>query len=329
VLVIVLAALAFPATALARLDPNDSITITAPVAGTGVGHPIYAGYPFRIGGEMTVDGNTEDGYTQYVVYTPSSWGILTPNCPVDYAEVVQEIDIRGGGQLAIYLHEDEGVSSLSTDAGTFPYTEYVNSDVTPDLTNPGDYVACAYLFDLLPTGGPLAVSPAPVAFSVGEPPGSATPPGGFGGPPSDPGHPSDLTLRVAPQDPPIRSPYHNLIDVSGRADPSGGAAFLTVTLKDTSSFNGCAGDDAEDTQITQADHGTLLAFDEQVTLNEAGLFSAPIALTYRRAVRGAGVICAYLGQPLFDVAVGFDRFTIPAQGTVKVRHHKKRKRKRR
>ena len=309
--VAVLAAIWFPSAASAQIDPQDSITINAPVAGTGAGHPIYASYPFSISGDLTVEGNL-DGYSEYVVYTPSTWRILTPSCSPDYAEVVQEIDIKGGGRLAIYSYEEEGVSPVLTAAGSYTYTAYVNGDTIPTLTNPGGYVACAYLFDSLSNDGPLAVSPTPIAFSVGEPAGSATPPGGFGGPPAHPGHASDLTLRVAPARPPIRAPGNNVIEISGRSDPSSGPAFITVTLKNTSSYNGCASNDQADTQITEADRGVMLAFDEQVTPSEAGVFEAPIALTYKRAARGSGVICAYLQQYFSDVAVGYERFSLPA-----------------
>jgi hypothetical protein len=295
-----------PASALA-LDPNDSISISPPVPSSG--STIYAGYPFIFSGSGTNDGAAED-YAQEVLFTPAASTILRPTCPPSLSDAIQAIDEAYGGPGADASHSALGVADPFIGGGPFTYRAWVNSDVIPTVTDAGSYVACAYLYGDL-GGGTYAVSPAPVGFTVSLPPGSGTPPTGFGGPRGS-GRPSNLTLEVAPRRSPIRAPGRNVIEVSGHFQPSVGAGFLTVTVKDTRHFNGCAANDEQDLQITRADSGAVLTEAEQVTPNSAGVFLSPVAMNYRKNARGTGVICAYLNQLFDDVAVGFERFTLPA-----------------
>jgi hypothetical protein len=248
-------------------------------------------------------------------------------CPSDYELTVQQIEIANGGTLSLPEHEALGVGNplpLEGESGAFSWDASVNADVIPTVTSPGTNVACAYLIDDL--NNTLAVSPTPLDFTVTDPPGTTTPPGGFGGPAPDDATPSDLTLTVAPTKPPVIA-GDNIIDVSGRADSSAGSAYLYVTVNDTRAYDGCAPGSEQDVQITEADKGALLAYAEQVTISEAGVFSAPVALNYKSSASGTGVICAYLEQELSDVAVGYERFTIKAHTKASSKHHKKKKHK--
>jgi hypothetical protein len=309
-----------PASALA-LDPSDSISLSPP-SGT-----VYGGYPFAFTGGGSVDGNTLDGYTQEVLFTPSSSPILSPACPTDYNQTATAIEMAYGGPIVLAEHEAEGVGSgsiLAGEAGPYSYTAYVNGDVIPTVTAPGRYLACAYLIDALDSSETLAVSPSPLPFTVNDPPGTGTPPQSFGGPPGKTGSPSNLSLTVAPERSPIRAPGNNLINVSGRYDISSGEAGLIVTVEPTSKYNGCASNDQQDTQIVAATGGAELTYYEQVTANQAGKFTSPIALDFKRRVSGSYVLCAYLEQFGDDIAVGFDRFTLN-QAAHKPRHRAKPK----
>ncbi|MGO9899450.1 MAG: hypothetical protein ACLP0J_07105 [Solirubrobacteraceae bacterium] len=316
------------------LDSADSITLTGTSSATG---HIYAGYPFAFNGNGAVDGNSFD-YQIEVLFVPTSEAASLSSCPADYAQTAQAIEIANGGTLSLSYHQALGVGDplLGGESGPYTWDAPVNADLLPTVTAPGTNVACAYLIDDL--NNTLAVSPAPLVFTVVDPPGTDTPPGGFGGPPPNGGTPSDLTLTVAPQDPPIKAPGLNIINVSGRADSSAGYADVFVTLNDVTKYDGCAPDSQQDVQITQADGGSILAYAEQVTISQSGVFRAPIALNYKRAASGTGVICAYLDQSLSDVAVGYERFTLTSskakakaktrsKATAKARskHHKKKK----
>jgi hypothetical protein len=306
-----------PASALA-LDPSDSISLSPP-SGT-----VYGGYPFSFTGGGSVDGNTIDGYTEEVLFTSSSSPIPAA-CPADYSQTVTAIEMASGGPGALAEHQAEGVGSgsiLAGEAGPYTYTAHVNDNVIPTVTAPGHYLACAYLIDALDSSDTLAVSTSPVPFTVNDLPGTGTPPQSFGGPPGKTGRPSNLSLTVAPQRSPIRAPGNNLINVSGRYDVSTGEAGLTVTVEPTSKYNGCASNDQQDTQITAATGGAQLTYGEKVTANQAGRFTSPIALDFRRRVSGSYVLCAYLVQGIDDIAVGYDRFNLN-QATHKPRHKRK------
>jgi hypothetical protein len=307
-----------PASALA-LDPSDSISLSPPSA------TVYGGYPFTFTGSGSVDGNTIDGYTQEVLFTPSSSPILTPACPADYNQTATAIEMAYGGPVVLAEHQADGVGSesiLAEEAGPYTYTAYVNGDVIPTVTAPGQYLACAYLIDELDSSDTLAFSPSPVPFTVNDPPGTGTPPQSFGGPPGKTVRPSNLSLTVAPARSPIRAPGNNLINVSGRYDISSGEAGLTVTVKPTSNYNGCASNDQQDTQITAATGGAQLTYEEKVTANQAGKFTSPVALDFTHGASGTYVLCAYLVQFSDDVAVGYDRFN-PNQAIHKPRHRAK------
>jgi hypothetical protein len=306
-----------PPTALG-LDSADTISLSAPAG------PNDAGYPFTFTGGGVVDGDTggSDAYTAYVVWTPTSSPIFASGCPQDYASAAEAIDFADGDPDGVALDEGEAVLSDPTQViGPYTYTATVNDEVVPILTTPGNYAACAYLMDDYSTVT-YAVSPAPVPFSVVNPPGSATPPGGFGGPPSRRGHPSDLSLKVALTRR-LRDPGTNILDVTGQFAQENGSGFLNVDLKSTRRYNGCASNDEQDEQITLSDGGAELAVSEQTTPNGDGIFRSPVAVRIKRRVPGTYVVCAYLNQDFADVAVGFDRITVPKLVTHKKRRHKR------
>jgi hypothetical protein len=303
---------AAPASAMA-LDPGDSISLTSVAPTTG--QTIYAGYEFAFGGSGTVDGPDPDfsNYTESVLLTPASSPVFAAGCPSDYNVATDAIDMAYGQDSLAEYESDWGQDDLPlTGDGPSSYTwaAAVNDGVAPTVTNPGNYVACAYLIDETvqpsPTDDTFAVS-TPVAFTVQVPPGSK-PPGQFGGTPGKTGTPSNLGLTVKPAHSPIRAPGHNLLEISGRYDPTSGGAGLVVTLKSTRRYNGCAANDEQDTQVTAADGGVILTIFESVSANAAGAFKSPFALNFKKKLSGTYVICAYLTQGDDDLLVGFDRF---------------------
>ncbi len=317
--VVMLGAATVPSAAFA-LDPGDSISLSAP---TG---KIYASYQFQFTGGGTVDGGTgDDGYSGYVVWAPSASSVFRSGCPQSYAAAAQAIDFAGGGPDTVASYEALLEPSILDGAGPYTYAAPVNDLTIPTLTAPGAYLACAYLMDgyLSETE---AVSPAPVPFTVVNPPGSGAPPQGFGGPPGKGQRPSDLTLKVA-LGRPLRDPGENLLDVSGQFALTDGPAFLSVDIKPTSHYNGCASNDQQDQQITLAAGGAQVVDSEQVTANGDGQFKSPIALRLTRRVPGTYVVCAYLNQEFSDVAVGYDRITVAKRPAHKKKHttHKKKK----
>jgi hypothetical protein len=289
-----------PASA-AALDAADSISISPPRP------PVYVNDAFAFTGGGTVDGNDFD-YEESVLFVPAASPIMATSCPQDAATTIEAIDTAYGPYADGSLSAVGFGTALGEFAGPYTYSAAVNGDVVPQVTAPGMFHACAYLTD---AGATLAVSPAPVAFTVVDPPGTAAPPQGFGGPPGHTHRPADETLSVrAPRR--IDSPGRNLLHIRGRYSVTSGEAGLAVTLKRTSHYNGCAANDEQDEQITRADGGAVISIFEKVEPNSVGIFDTPVALHFRRHVRGTMVLCAYLTQSGDDLAVGYRRFTAPA-----------------
>jgi hypothetical protein len=288
-----------PASA-AALDPADSISLSAPQ-----GH-VYVDDPFSFAGAGAVDGNDSD-YEEGVLFVPAASPIMSTSCPQDTQTAVEEVDNAYGPGADASLSAIGAGTAIGDEAGTYTYSATVNGDVLPQVTSPGTFHACAYLVDGL-SGATLAVSPAPVAFTVSDPPGVGAPPKGFGGSPGHTDHPANETLSVvAPRR--IDAPGRDLLHIHGRYAVTSGEAALAVTLKRTSHYNGCAANDEEDEQITRADGGAIVTLSERVTPNAVGVFDSPIALHFKRRVRGTLVLCAYLVQSGDDLAVGAWRFT--------------------
>lgn len=143
-------------------------------------------------------------------------------------------------------------------------------------------------------------------FTVLDAPGTGRAPTGFGGPHDTSHH----GLRIAARHNRVRSPGRNLLSISGSSDPENGPAGLIVTIKSARRFNGCAANDQQDLQITEADGGSVLVRYEQVSASSAGNFSSPVALNFRRRLRSTAVVCAYLVDGFGeDIAVGYLRLT--------------------
>jgi hypothetical protein len=303
-LVVALAAAVVPAVASAQLDPADAITLSPPS-----GHS-YADYPFTFTGSGSVDGADAGDYAVAVLFTPSSSQILRGVCPSDLGATEQAIEQQYGGPDVIAQYSQLGIMTpFLLGQGTYTYAAQVNGDVVKTVTTAGSYIACAYLGDDL-SGDTYAVS-SPVAFTVTDAPGTGTAPTGFGGPRGT-REPAHLGLKVAARHEPIRAPGRNLLKISGSYDATSGPAGLVVTLKSTKRFNGCAANDQQDLQITQADAGALLTRYEKVTASSAGKFSSPLALNFKKRFSGTAVVCAYLIDGFGDdLAVGYLRFSAP------------------
>jgi hypothetical protein len=282
------------------LNPNDSITLSGPSTQAEVGQT------WSLTGGGTDDGT--DLSQPLILQTPASAGILTPPCPASYSAALSAIEAKYGEQTA-ELDQLEGAPGPFADTpGPYTFSAPVNSGLAPSVTAPGSYVACAYLVtsmdadpDAPPPGETDAVS-TPVTYSVTAPSGSGTPA------PS----PSEK-LTVAPTRLPVRARGLNLIKVSGLIDGGEGRASLSVTLKSTRAYNGCAATAEQDEQLTRASGGRTLALLESVTAgNGAGAFSAPVEMNFTTHPPRAGTyeLCAYLEQGFGTVARGSDRFTI-------------------
>jgi hypothetical protein len=292
-----------PAVANAQLDPADTITLSAPSGG------IYVDYPFSFTGSGTVDGMDADDYQVEVLFTPSSSPILSGGCPSDVYATAQAIEEAYGGPDVIAQYSQEAITDpFLLEQGPYTYQAEVNGDVVPTVTAAGSYIACAYLGDDA-SGDAFAVS-SPTPFTVSDAPGTGTAPTGFGGPPGA-REPSDVGLKVTARHRLLRAPGKNLLTISGTYDATSGPAGLIVTLKSTRRFNGCAANDNQDQQITQADGGAILSQYEQVTPSSSGNFSSPLALNFKKRVSGTAVLCAYLVEGGFgpDVSVGYLRFS--------------------
>jgi hypothetical protein len=287
------------------LIPGDSVSITS--ISSPDGH-LYVDYPFSFNGGGSVTGEDPDGgdYEQIVLFTPASSSILQPSCPTDYVTAAEAVNMQYGS-LAAYESDPAVSDPFLLEDGPYTYTADVNDGVLATVTTPGRYVACAYLGDD-ESGDTFAVTPSPTPFTVSDPPGSSAPTM-FGGPPSKTRAPVHLGLSIHPQHSPIRAPGRNLLEITGRYDATSGPAGLTVTVKPTSRYNGCASNDEQDEQVTRAENGAVLTFGEKVTPGASGRFSSPIALNFRKRFSGTAVVCAYLVQGVDDLAVGYLRFS--------------------
>jgi hypothetical protein len=282
------------------LNSNDSITLSGPSTQAEVGQT------WSLTGGGTDDGT--DISQPLILQTPASAGILTPSCPTSYAAAQSAIEAKYGEETA-ELDEIEGAPGPFPDEpGPYTFTATVNGGLAPSVTEAGSYVACAYLVtqmdadpDAPPPGETDAVS-SPLTYSVTAPAGSGTPA-------PSPGE----KLTVAPTRLPVRPKGLNLIKVSGIIDGGEGRASLSVTLKNTRTYNGCASTAEQDEQLTRASGGRTLALLESVTAsNGAGRFSAPVEMNFTKHPPRAGTyeLCAYLEAGFSNIASGSYRFKI-------------------